>query len=168
MENCKNIHGISFTAWMLSFFFWCMKGGYIHTRAYLSVSCPCADEQKHSCVEVHIFPRRLLQQSKRWAASQQISGGENPPGVLPDDLKKSTLRSTLLSFTTRSDDQRELYHAACWIHLPRFLSFGARVLAQGKRLTTAAVSGFREEYAALHKEEIDAILKTQEGLGQVR
>ncbi|CAM9316736.1 unnamed protein product, partial [Laminaria digitata] len=39
---------------------------------------------------------------------------------------------------------------------------------EDKRLTTAAVSGFREEYAALHKEEINAILETQEGLGRVR
>eukprot|EP00904_Undaria_pinnatifida_P004042 jgi/Undpi1/13639/HiC_scaffold_9.g03293.m1 len=39
---------------------------------------------------------------------------------------------------------------------------------EGTRLTTAVVSEFRERYTALHKEEIDAILETQEGLARVR
>lgn len=40
--------------------------------------------------------------------------------------------------------------------------------AQGQILTTAAVCGFREQYATLHEEEIAAILGVQQSLERIR
>lgn len=50
-----------------------------------------------------------------------------------------------------------------------FLITAKQVPAQGQNpLTTTAVSALREEYAALHGEEIAAILQAQEGLASIR